>query len=506
MSQQLEQLLFPTQIVKGNFQEGQLYLTAFIGRGDYFNKKRIGISNESIPRLGHKWVNTPHVITSYKDHILYMKPKDMVFSSNRDLIDFLKLQTIPHKTGHYVDWFFTTDKRGIHNLYATSVQTDPLAIQAWKEGTFPKYTSSSLFALARAANGIITDWEPIDNTSVDEDPAYGIELAKISGDCFCEASNGNSCIVELRDKVQKAHSMAEIAQSGMDHADRCKREAFKSIKNYFKSDNVHYQFLVQSSLMSSTEGSTNAGQAASTESQSKGAPIPNQNGSEAQYTKTDVPSSAQDLSHSFDFLSQTLGTKPKVDAEDKNVSTDTSKPEQKKAEGETEEKKPEGENEGEKKPGDEKPVEAPAPTIESLQARINSLERENKKLQKDNDEKIMTLVKFQEKQEAKDRTELVSKLVKTLGKDKISEKHMEQLIEYYTSDKDLKKLSDKKLTELIKIQMEMGQAVITEKVKQSSMFPADLEMTAKFLAQDTQSGEKPKSTFIDVRKLGEYLS
>jgi len=466
-------------------QKNELYITNFLGRGDMVNKNNVCITNDSIPKFENRWIGAHHVLQESGKHVLYYAPKNIAMSGLEKEL-FFKAQALPHSIGKYVDAFHITDEIGIHNLYGTYLTRNPLAIQKHIEKQYPRFTSSSLLVNDRDSQNRITDWTPIDNTSVHK-PAYGMELAEVVDSCSCLSGNGgSSCISKLRYSTnQKKKMTVTVAQSSIDHGVECIEKGFENNKTYFESDNAHYQFLAQSSIMGESEGSSGTNATGSEANANANANTQNSNANNAEGSQGSKPTNENQTKNLGEVLLNKTDHPGSASEMSKFTFGESTKP---------------GDQEGgENKPeGDGKP-EGDQNSIEYWKAK--ALEHENQL--KEIAPKVKGYDEMKIAFDADQRLKTITNKVNELGKGKMSEERRQSLINYYA--KEFTKIADQKeLAKLIETQFEM---ILTPQIKQSGE-TVD-EISAKFLAKNIeQSGEEKRKNnrFIDVTKVGEYLS
>lgn len=480
----------PNEVVFGRLdtKKNELYVSTFLGRGDLVNKKGIVITNESIPRLENRWIGAYHVLLESGKHIPYYIPNNVMAMSSDDREMFFKKQALPHSIGPYVDAFHITDPNGIHNLYGTFKTRHPIAVQKYIEKKFPRYTSSSILANKTDGNHRIYDWTPIDNTSV-HNPANGMTLAEIAGSCSCLSGDrgGSSCISKLKTELQNKKLEVEVAQSSLDHGEDCIEKGFDNNKNYFESNNAHYLFLAQSSIMSQSEGTADTGQANAAqtpagEGQQAGAPVAN-NQNQNQETQTQTRTQGKG---DFNKRDSPANSKDMADVA-------------KLFEGSTEQEKPEGENkEGE---DDTKKDEAKLDYKALYETEVKqrkTYEREVNPKLKEYDNAV-AIVKQNE------RVKAVTTKINELAKGKMTEERREELINHYSGE-IFKSIEDHKA--LVKLVEKEFELMLTPKIKQSGIeLPEPSDISRKFVAQSGKDeNEDEKEEPVDIAEIGRYLS
>ena len=254
-----------TQIVDGIQKDNDIYVLTLIAQGDYIAKNGKGIKNDSIPGIMSKFKNYTHTASlNLRDHPQFSPlPENLIKNATSEMeAEHYKKQARAKSIGPYVKHFYTTAKNGIHRIWGVFKISDPHYKQAWKNGEFPKYTSSTWLPLKFDENqpDMATDVIPIDNCSVDH-PAYNLDMVKIHKECN---GPGNKCLHELTDNnngvmlVQNSHNKI---------VENCTMMALGKFTNYFEKKNekevdnsFSQNMIIKFSEMVTDEGRTGAGE------------------------------------------------------------------------------------------------------------------------------------------------------------------------------------------------------------------------------------------------------
>jgi len=210
-----------SQVIGGvEDSNGDIFVEFMLAESGYLNENNIGFTPELLTKWHNEksWEGRVHNAHPTKNHPLAYTPPP---------VDKSPLGQIAYYIGESAKWGFATytktKLRDIPNnqkrLNGITRITEEKAKQAWREGKFPKYSSSSVFIFERDANtGLITDAMPIASTSVDR-PAFPVDIAGIYGTCV----GGEECVTKL-------------AESARQECNYCRHDVLTSFENTFSSN------------------------------------------------------------------------------------------------------------------------------------------------------------------------------------------------------------------------------------------------------------------------------
>lgn len=197
MSQQeQQQLVHPSQIVDITENDNKYFLKVFLV-DDSINAAKWRIKTESIPKHIEKFVGRPFILTKEHYHPLEFDSVPIDYNDTQGTVKRLLAAQAPYEIGtiRKVERSINPAQAAFGATWNAYVEiTDPVAIQAFKNGYTPRYVSASVFRLNEYESPQeTTDFEPLHLAAVDN-PAYGIHKAGVRGTC---SGNLNKCSKQL---------------------------------------------------------------------------------------------------------------------------------------------------------------------------------------------------------------------------------------------------------------------------------------------------------------------
>ena len=224
------------QVLSGHEdKKGNIHVTTMLAESGYLNDNDIGFT----PGLLEKW----HKENAWEGLVQNAHP-----TKNHPLVYEDKPPqgaTLMERALHYIT---KSNKWGYGNYLKTKLKdigngqkrllgifriTEETAKQAWREGKFPKYNSSSVLIKERdPQTNLITDAIPIASTSVDR-PAFPVDVAGIYEQC----EGGDECVTKL-------------AESSCEY---CRHQVLTSFSHTFSSNSD--ENISESSMVNEKPGS-----------------------------------------------------------------------------------------------------------------------------------------------------------------------------------------------------------------------------------------------------------
>ena len=166
-----------------------------LAESGYLNDNEIGFTPELLERWNKEkaWEGLVQNAHPSKNHPLIYedKPPSGTSLAERALHYITRFNKWGY--GSYLGTKLKDIGKGQKRLLGTFRITDADAKQAWREGRFPKYNSSSVLIVDRdPQSNLITDAIPIASTSVDK-PAFPVDVAGIYDECV----GGDECVTKL---------------------------------------------------------------------------------------------------------------------------------------------------------------------------------------------------------------------------------------------------------------------------------------------------------------------
>jgi hypothetical protein len=232
-----------SQVVSGReTDKGDIYIEYLIAEGDVFNKSIVnglplGYTSDLLQRWhdSKSWIGTVQNAHPTKNHPLAFTPYPPMGLGESGEVDWFRARSADWGFANYISTKIKMLSDGRKQLFGTIHLTNEDAKRAWREGKYPKYSSSSVYIKNRTYDGMVTDGIPIAATCV-EKPAYPLDVAGIHNECH----GGTECV-------------HKIAESGF-NCQQCKHEILTSFENYFSSNSK--QKVSESSMSQESSGST----------------------------------------------------------------------------------------------------------------------------------------------------------------------------------------------------------------------------------------------------------
>lgn len=191
-----------------------------LAESGYLNDNKIGFTSSLLEKW-HKqdsWQGLVQNAHPTKNHPLVYEPKPEPGAPIGERVAHYISKSAKWGYGNYIKTKLQDIKGGQKRLLGIFRITEPGAKQAWREGKFPKYNSSSVLIVNRdPSTDLITDAIPIASTSVDK-PAFPVDVAGVYDEC----EGGDECVTKL----------AESSAS----CEYCRHEVLTSFKNNFSSN------------------------------------------------------------------------------------------------------------------------------------------------------------------------------------------------------------------------------------------------------------------------------
>ena len=209
-AQELEQQrqVHPSQIVDITEGDNKYFLKVFLV-DDSINAAKWRIKTESIPKHIEKFVGRPFILTKEHYHPLEFDSVPIDYNDTQGTVKRLLAAQAPYEIGtiRKVERSINPAQAAFGATWNAYVEiTDPVAIQAFKNGYTPRYVSASVFRLNQDESPLETsDYEPLHLAAVDN-PAYGIHKAGVRGTC---TGNLPKCSKQLQQAA--AEKLREVA-------------------------------------------------------------------------------------------------------------------------------------------------------------------------------------------------------------------------------------------------------------------------------------------------------
>jgi hypothetical protein len=207
------------QVLSGHEdKKGNIHVVTMLAESGYLNENDIGFTPELLTKW-HKqnaWEGLVQNAHPSKNHPLVYEDKPSPNASFMERVKHYITRSTKWAYGSYLHTKLKDVDNGQKRLLGTFRITDADAKQAWREGKFPKYNSSSVLIVSRdPQTNLITDAVPIASTSVDK-PAFPVDVAGIYEQC----EGGDECVTKL-------------AESSCEY---CRHKVLTSFENTFSSN------------------------------------------------------------------------------------------------------------------------------------------------------------------------------------------------------------------------------------------------------------------------------
>jgi hypothetical protein len=185
--QQAQEVVHPSQIVDITQQDDPngYYLKVFL-LDDSINHAKWRVKTDSIPKHIQKFVGRPFILTKEHYHPLEFENVSIDYNDIPATVNKLLETQDQYKIGtiRKVERSINPAQAAYGATWNAYVEiTDPVAVQAFKNGYTPRYVSASVFRLnEHESPQETTDFEPLHLAAVDN-PAYGIHKAGVRGAC-----------------------------------------------------------------------------------------------------------------------------------------------------------------------------------------------------------------------------------------------------------------------------------------------------------------------------------
>lgn len=203
------------QVRRGYEKNGDIYVEVLLGESGYINDNDVGFTPEILEQW-HKngsWQGKVQNVHPSHNHPLVYEPKMPVDAPIPDQLNHYISKSVKYGFGTFVKTKLESSPTGNKRLWGIFRIQDEGAKQAWREGKFPRFSSSSVLITGRDSKGLVTSGYPIASSSVDK-PAFPVDIAKIKNEC----EGGPECVTKL-------------AESGC----FCKHTVLTSFENNFSS-------------------------------------------------------------------------------------------------------------------------------------------------------------------------------------------------------------------------------------------------------------------------------
>lgn len=208
MSAQQTQQVHPSQIVDITQDDKNGYYLKVFLVDDSINAAKWRIKTDYIPKHIDKFVGRPFILTKEHYHPLEFDSLNIDYNDVPSTVNKLLETQDKYKIGtiRKVERSINPAQAAYGATWNAYVEiTDPVAIQAFKNGYTPRYVSASIFRLNQNESPQeTTDFEPLHLAAVDN-PAYGVHKAGVRGACqgnlgkcskqLAQASEGYSSFV-----------------------------------------------------------------------------------------------------------------------------------------------------------------------------------------------------------------------------------------------------------------------------------------------------------------------
>lgn len=207
-AQQQTQQVHPSQIVDITQDDKNGYYLKVFLVDDSINAAKWRIKTDYIPKHIDKFVGRPFILTKEHYHPLEFDSLNIDYNDVPSTVNKLLETQDKYKIGtiRKVERSINPAQAAYGATWNAYVEiTDPVAIQAFKNGYTPRYVSASIFRLNQNESPQeTTDFEPLHLAAVDN-PAYGVHKAGVRGACqgnlgkcskqLAQASEGYSSFV-----------------------------------------------------------------------------------------------------------------------------------------------------------------------------------------------------------------------------------------------------------------------------------------------------------------------
>lgn len=216
-------------------KKGNIHVVTMLAESGYLNDNDIGFTPELLTKWHNQkaWEGCVQNAHPSKNHPLVYEDKPSPDASFTEKVKHYITRSTKWAYGNYLHTKLKDIQGGQKRLLGTFRITDADAKQAWREGKFPKYNSSSVLIVSRDPNtNLITDAVPIASTSVDK-PAFPVDVAGIYEQC----EGGDECVTKL-------------AESSCEY---CRHKVLTSFENTFSSNSD--ENVSESSMVNEKPGS-----------------------------------------------------------------------------------------------------------------------------------------------------------------------------------------------------------------------------------------------------------
>lgn len=204
-----------------------------LAESGYLNDNEIGFTPELLERWNKEksWEGLVQNAHPSKNHPLVYEDKPPSGTSLAERALHYITKSNKWGYGSYLGTKLKDIGKGQKRLLGTFRITDADAKQAWREGKFPKYNSSSVLIVDRdPQSNLITDAIPIASTSVDK-PAFPVDVAGIYDECV----GGDECVTKL-------------AESSI-NCEYCRHQVLTNFENNFNFSSFSDENISESSMV-----------------------------------------------------------------------------------------------------------------------------------------------------------------------------------------------------------------------------------------------------------------
>lgn len=201
-----------SQIIEGHEDKrGNIHVVTMLAESGYLNDNDIGFTPELLTKWHNQkaWEGLVQNAHPSKNHPLVYEDKPSPNASFMERVKHYITKSNKWGYGSYLGTKLKDIGNGQKRLLGTFRITDADAKQAWKEGKFPKYNSSSVLIVDRdSQSNLITDAIPIASTSVDR-PAFPVDVAGIYDECV----GGDECVTKLAESSSCEYCRHQVLTS-----------------------------------------------------------------------------------------------------------------------------------------------------------------------------------------------------------------------------------------------------------------------------------------------------
>jgi hypothetical protein len=212
-------------------EKGDIYVKVLLGESGYINNNNVGFTPEILAKWHREgsWQGKVQNVHPSGNHPLAYEPKIPHTAPIPEQLDHYTRLSNKYGFGTFVNTELKAKPDGNNALYGIFRMVDEGAKQAWREGKYPKYSSSSVLIVAENEKGLTTAGYPIASTCV-KMPAFPVDVAEIKNHC----TGGPECVTKL-------------AESGC----FCKHEVLTNFGNNFSSQEA--KGLFENSMVDDTK-------------------------------------------------------------------------------------------------------------------------------------------------------------------------------------------------------------------------------------------------------------